>query len=81
MIEKITHEEPSRDWYDFCPAYCKETYTDSGRLTKIERTEWIPWRHITWNGERRMQHTLRFATIWKPGWHHIKGARKKARQA
>lgn len=53
-------------------------------LKKITRLEWydsgiILHDQYDQNGEPVTQKWGRYVTIWKRGWHHIKGARKIAR--
>ena len=45
-------------------------------LRKITRIEWYDAEWGIFNGERKRYRRARHVTIWKHGWHHIKGARK-----
>lgn len=76
------------------PIYCSEQTTPTGTyhwaksinhkpptLTKITRIEWYEAETDYFGGVRKRIVRGRPVTIWKHGWHHIKGARKKATRA
>lgn len=75
------------------PIYAAESTTPTGTyhwakpkgdkpptLRKITRIEWYDAEWSIFNGEEKRCRRGRHVTIWKHGWHHIKGARKKARK-
>ena len=71
------------------PIYCREQTTPTGTyhwanpkgdnpptLTKITQTRWHEAEWSLFNGERKRVIRGEHVTVWKHGWHHIKGARK-----
>lgn len=75
------------------PIYCREETTPNGAyhwaksinrkpplLTKITQIRWYEAEWSYFNGERRRIVRGEPVTIWKRGWHHVKGARKKVKK-